>query len=314
MIRLAFAFLLSLCVSAQAQLSGGVGGFPGPGTPAASSYVGPGDVFSTGVFGAYSCSEAYNAAGANTSTLACDLVDSTAPTTIICTLRFTSTGHVDLTAYCPGSVTPAATCAAATGGVCNISKAYDLSGNGRHVVQTTAANQPTLTFSSTPTGTLPAINCGTSATIFLASASNYTQAQPLTLSSVLIRTTGTTPGGAIGANANIYIGSAGANLAVASSNNGTLLTAAATDNQWYTLQGLLNGTGTSSAINVNGSDSTGSSGSTTGFSNNAIRVCRASGVQLFGLVAEAIIYASSSTSTDRNALSANARSAGRYNF
>ena len=37
MLRLAFAFLLALCVSAQAQLSGGVGGFPGPGTPHTSA-------------------------------------------------------------------------------------------------------------------------------------------------------------------------------------------------------------------------------------------------------------------------------------
>lgn len=37
MIRLAFAFLLSLCVSAQAQLNGGGTGFPGPGMPAASA-------------------------------------------------------------------------------------------------------------------------------------------------------------------------------------------------------------------------------------------------------------------------------------
>ena len=37
MIRLALAFLLALCVSAQAQLSGGAGGFPGPGTPHTSA-------------------------------------------------------------------------------------------------------------------------------------------------------------------------------------------------------------------------------------------------------------------------------------
>lgn len=37
MLRLAFAFLLSFCVSAQAQLNGGGTGFPGPGMPAATA-------------------------------------------------------------------------------------------------------------------------------------------------------------------------------------------------------------------------------------------------------------------------------------
>lgn len=47
MIRLAFAFLLSLCVSAQAQLSGGVGGFPGPGTVHSISGCTPGSEATT---------------------------------------------------------------------------------------------------------------------------------------------------------------------------------------------------------------------------------------------------------------------------
>jgi hypothetical protein len=299
--------------SAQGFNGGGFNVGLGP-FASSSGYTGPGDVFSTSPLAAYSCSEAYNAAGANTSTSACDLVDSAAPTVVICTLRFTSTGNVDLTAYCPGSVTPAAKCAAATGGVCNISKAYDLTGGGNPAIQVTAVNQPTLTFSSTPLGTLPAINCGTGSSISLQTSGTFTQAQPLAMSAVLIRTTGTALGGAIGSAAvnQAFIGS-GAGASLAAVDGGSPLTAAATDNSWYSLGGLINGNSLTSAINVNGADTAGNAG-VNGISAAGIRLCRAETAQFEGLIAEAMIWATTTTSTNRNAISANQHSAGRYNF
>lgn len=280
---------------------------------AAPSYTGPGDVFNTSPVAAYSCSEAYNAAGASTAVSACDLVDSAAPTVTICTLRFTSTGKVDLTAYCPGSVTPAAKCAAATGGVCNISKAYNLISPGTlDAVQTTAINQPTLAFSSTPLGTLPAINCGNGTpTILLQTSAGVTQAQPFTLAAVVNRT-GTGPGGAIGGplTPNLFLGSqTGANLADMDAGND--LTMTMTDNAWHTLIGLANGA-SNGAINVDGTDLTGNTGVNT-FSSSAIRLCRAT-IQWGGLLAEAQFWGAITTSTNRNAISANAHSSGRYNF
>jgi hypothetical protein len=276
------------------------------------SYTGPGDTFTTSPYAAYSCSEAFTAAYATALGNACDLVDSSAPTVVICTLKFAATGKVDLTAYCPGSVTPAAKCAAATGAVCNISQAYDQTGNGRHVVQATSISQPPLAFSSTPLGTLPAINCGNGATsIFLAMAATTTQAQPLTMSLVMNRATGTAAGGAIGNTSGAIFMGGGAGASLAQVNAGTALTSAVTDNTWFSMSGLFSGA--SSAININGSDSIGNAGAAS-FAGGNIRVCRAAATQQSGLIAEAIIWSASSTSTDRGNLHTNAHSAGRYNF
>jgi hypothetical protein len=313
---LAFAiYAFALFAPAQAQIALP---FPGPGAAStAAAYVGPGDVFSTSVTVAYSCSEAYNAAGANTSTSACDLVDSAAPTTVICTLRFTSTGKVDLTAYCPGSVTPAAKCAAATGGVCNISKAYNLANTGTlDAVQTAAASQPTLAFSSTPLGTLPAINCGPGGgtALFLSPTGTITQSQPFTISGVYMRNSGTGEGmflgGPLGSNFGGIGAGGGANLAEV--DGGNKPTVAATDSAWHALIGFINGAST--AANVDGTDTSPLSGGIVNLSAVNIRVCRANGFSLGGLLAEAQWYNTSSTSTNRNAISANAHSAGRYNF
>src|SRR5450631_3562536 len=76
-----------------------------------SSYIGPGNIAFNGssanVKAFWSCSRVVDVAHASTSTSLCDLVDNAAPTVVICTLRGTTSGFVDLTAYCPGSVTPA---------------------------------------------------------------------------------------------------------------------------------------------------------------------------------------------------------------
>lgn len=283
------------------------------GTP----YVGPGDTFSTSVVGAYSCAEAYNAAYATALGNACDLVDSAAPTTVICTLKFLATGKVDLaSASCTGSVTPATKCAAATGGVCNISKVYDQSGFGRDMTQVTAANQPTITFSSTPTGTLPAIFCGTAASnISVTTTATVTVAQPFTMFAVMIRTSDFTSGsGAIG-------GIAASGIQGLSSGNGTNLvamvapngnSAAATDSVWHAVSGVANNL--SGAINVDGTDTTAVNTGTNSFSAAAFRLCRGNGAQYPGRIAEAIFYGATTTSTDRGNLSTNAHSSGRYNF
>jgi hypothetical protein len=94
---------------------------------------------------------------------------------------------------------------------------------------------------------------------------------------------------------------------------GTALTASgATDNTWYSLQGLFNNA--SSAINVNGSDATGSANAGA-FSAVAFRLCRAGSTQLNGKIAEAGMWAATSNATDRGNLSTNQHSAANgYNF
>ena len=103
------------------------------------TYQGPGDVVS-GAVTFYSCARVLNASLASTSTNLCDLVSSSAPTVVLCTLRAAATGFADLSAYCPGALTPAATCAAATGGTCNISKAYNQVAPGTNDVVTAQAD------------------------------------------------------------------------------------------------------------------------------------------------------------------------------
>lgn len=279
---------------------------------AGASYQGPLDVFTASPYAAYSCARALSASVASTTGNLCDLVDSAAPTTVICTLKALTTGKVDLAGtYCTGGLTPSAKCAAATGGVCNISKAYDQTGNGRDASQATAASQPTLLFSSSPTGTLPVMNCNAGGSRILATAS-VTAAQPLTLSGVLYHVAVASNGNAFGADfAAVFLTVNGSN-AIAS--GGTSLTSAVSDATWYAVQGLLNGNGTSSAVNVNGSDTTGAAG-TTGFSANTVRLCRANSAQHGGYIAEALIWAAASNSADRGNIATNQRSSTNgYNF
>jgi len=232
----------------------------------ASTYQGPGDVVSgASIWG--SCARAYNAAYANGTNSLCDLVDSAAPSTPICTLRVLTTGFVDLSAYCSGSVTPAAKCAAATGGVCQVSKVYDQSGNANHFIEATGADQPTLTFNAASTG-LPAITCSGSPRI-LASTSTFTQAQPFTFAAVSDRTavSGTTQ--YMGAFANSLGHTSVANTGQI--NAGSNITFSQNDNALNGVIATFNGA--SGAYNINGSDVTSQNFGAGTLSGNSIRWC-----------------------------------------
>lgn len=315
MLRVIVALLAGLLLCAQTPM---VPGFP-PGTfqnraaidaAPAATYQGPGDVVS-GWTAWGSCARAYNSATA-AGTNMCDLVDSSAPTTVICTLKTLSTGFVDLaSASCTGSVTPATKCAAATGGVCNISKVYDQSGNANDWTQTTAANQPTLTFAAL--NGLPAITTPGGANVRLETATK-TIAQPFTFTGVYNRTSGIAQGGVIGGDAGVTICAGAGNAAnVSFLTAGTSVTAAATDAAYHAINHMANGA--SSALNVDGSDTSGVNVGAGAFSGNTIRIGRCAGVTLVGRIMEAGIYPNSTTSTQRNDLSANQHSsADGYNF
>jgi hypothetical protein len=273
--------------------------------PAVVTYQGPGDVYSSGALGAYSCSEAYNAAYATSLGSACDVVD-TATGLVTCTYHFQSNGMVNPT-ECN---TTGKSCFTA----CRVAKAYNQVTPGTlDVVQATLASMPGLTFSSTPTGTLPAIDCTIGTNPLLATSATVTQAVPLSGFSVFIRSSGTSIGGALGGNTTIILPGSGAGANLALVLNGGSLTAAATDAAWHAVGGLTNGTGTSSAINVDGADTTGATG-LGGFSSNNIRLCRAAADPQSGLIAEAVIWSTATSPTNRNSLNTNAHSAGRYNF
>jgi hypothetical protein len=321
LIALGAATVVSLAAPAQAQWgcrSFGQQGGTGCNSVIATappSYTGPGDVSVNGStnnwYAWYSCARVYKASLASTSTSLCDLVDSAAPTVVICTLRGTTSGLVDLTAYCPGSVTPAVKCAAATGGVCNISQAYDQTGNSRPVINAAAASQPFLTFSAI--NGLPAMQC-TAATCFLSSAGTVTQAQPITESAVYIQPAqNSSEMGLIGPS-NIFAeisGGPNSQPNTAEINGQTSAFVTATINNWHALNGLLNGTGNNCALNVDGTDTASLNCGTNGFSASNIRLFRANGQQSAVSITEAGLLAVTSSPTDRGNIRLNQK--GVYN-
>jgi Concanavalin A-like lectin/glucanases superfamily len=245
-------FLIAWCQIAVAQsniIGGGV--FGDAKKIGVATFQGPGDVAS-GALAWGSCARVYDAALASTSTSLCDLVSSSAPTVVLCTLRGSSTGFVDLSAYCAGSLTPAATCAAATGAVCNVSKVYDQTGNSNHFTNVTAASQPVLTFSAL--NSLPGMTGTNGASTAITTTTSISATQPYTLIAVAKRPNNT--GGAAG-----VFGQNGSGLVdlgyTASVNTATFTnqtnsaTGTASDNAFHDLIGVSAAGGTT--LNVDGS-------------------------------------------------------------
>jgi hypothetical protein len=227
-------------------------GVGGGGSGGGGGYTGPGDIAS-GAGGFWSCARSYNAAYGTGNF--CDLVAVTggAP---VCTLKGGTSGFVDLTAYCPGSVTPAAACAAASGGSCLVTKAYDQSGNGLHATQATLGAMPSLLFGAL--NGLPCMNMNSVSAKQQLVTSSITQAQPWTISSVSERTSGTTGNeAALVDTANSYGAYTGSNAAA---NTGALYagsfpTFTVTDGAFHAMQSLFNTT--SSAALVDSTANTG---------------------------------------------------------
>lgn len=270
-----------------------------------AKYVGPGDVLDS-AYAWYSPARAYSAAFAASRAPIMDLQDQAGANPIA--INILPSGFVDLSAILSWVSRFGVT-------TIKVARLYDQTGNGRDVVQATLATMPGLTLNSTPKGTLPAVDFNVGTNPVLATTATYTQVQPLTMSAVYIRTTGTALGGVVGGNADICIGAgSGANVAIATS-TGAGFTAVASDNTWHAINALLNGTGTSSAINIDGAETTGSSGSTSGLVGHNIRVGRAAASALAGRVSEAGIWPVITDPAARAALSANQHSVSNgYNF
>jgi hypothetical protein len=304
------AVLLGAIAPARAQMLLTGAGKPTP--AAAASYQGPGDIVSGAQFyGA--CSRVYNLSGASTVTSLCDLVDSAAPTVVICTLRGTTSGLVDLSAYCAGSVTPSAKCTAATGGTCNVSKVYDQVG-GNHWTNATAASQPKLTFSAL--NGLPGLT-GTAAsgTFLQAPALAANISNLFTLVSVHKKTGAAASESALGVSgSNALVGSgASANTVGLFGNTGTGFTATATDGVFHSAIGVVNNT--SSVLNVDSTETTGTTDNAAIASGNNSRILRGNGCcSMDGTVMEVILYASTMSPANRSALNSNVHGTNGYNF
>jgi hypothetical protein len=272
-----------------------------------STYVGPGNITFNGsaanVKEFWSCARVVNNAKAIATVPMCDLVQApsgASPGAGVGTLRASITGIVDLSsAYFPGGVTPAAACAAITGG-CNVSKAYGQIGGVGDAVQATNSSQPLLVFSGL--NGLPVMNCA-GATCILSTSGSFTLAQPFVMSAVYIRNptstaTGQIVGGGTSTTALISSALSTANRFGCSPTGGGQ-TAAATDVVWHGGISLFNGT-TTSILNVDGANTAGATCGTAGFSAEPIRLFRGAGGanQIDGSMAEAMIVGSTASSAD----------------
>ena len=174
----AFAALVSLSpMHVKGQVTQTGAGKPNPGGGGAT-FVGVGDVTGWTATTPYvSCAYVFKASQASTATNLCDLNDVSSGGAI-CTLRGTTSGKVDLSAYCPGSVTPMTACGNASGGVCGVSKMYDGATSGDPYVQATPSQYPILTFSAV--NSLPCPTWNNMTTNVLLSTLMYNTTQPQT--------------------------------------------------------------------------------------------------------------------------------------
>ena len=257
------------------------------------------------------CVRVYNAAYANGTNSLCDLVDSAAPTTAICTLRVKTNGLVDLT-----GVTPATKCSAATGGVCNVSKIYDQAGSTGGFIQTTAGNQAKLSFNAL--NSLPGIACTSAAATSLSTSGSVTLPQPFSISTVAERNANfTTQGTWLGAlTNNLLLGpSTSANnwfsLDPSGSSSGNV---AANDSVFHAAQGVYPTTGGTVTLSVDGVSHTGTAGS--GGVTTARRFCRQNGaLSPDGFVMEGGFWPIGFSGTQTTNLNANQHSlTNGYNF
>jgi hypothetical protein len=285
-------------------------GKTGAGAPA---FTGPGDVVSGAlVWG--SCARVYQASLASTSTSLCDLVAVTGGA-VVCTLRGSSAGFVDLAAsYCAGT-TPSA-CAAASGGSCKVTKVYDQTTNGHHFTQATLANMPGLAF-STLNG-LPGMTFTSAASTFMNTAS-FSNAIPVSAAFVAQRSANPTTrqdlmtdGGfafylAYDAAANAMY----ANNSLAIATGGT---PAPTDSAFHALQYIINGA--SSWLYADGvTSATQNAGTNNGFATGLYLSSQGGFITyLDGAIMEAGVWATSFSAGNSSGINSNQHGTSGYNF
>lgn len=289
--------LFCLAREPRAQLSmtgAGAGGF-GVG---AASYSGPGDITS-GAIAFYSCGRAYNAAYAAALNAACDVVD-TATGLVTGTFNFLSTGFVS-----PNQLSGVGQ---ACHTACSVTKMYDQTGNGNHVVQATLANMPALTFSAQ--NGLPCAAGTNNAATRLVTAGNISQSAPYSYTAVAERSGSFTTvqrimrNGLINAASLNYTGSANT-VAV---NNGTNVQLTVSDSAPHAFLVVSSATAPLFAVDSSANTSTSTNGTTALLSTQAVMGnSNGTGGILAGFVCEAGIWPSDLNSSYQ-AMLANMRS------
>jgi hypothetical protein len=277
---------------------------------AGGAYVGPGDV--VGGASVWYGLRAYNAAYAAATGNIADLVAVTGGGAV-CTLKAATDGTADLVGtYCSATTVPLA-CAAASGGSCKISKLYDQTGGGKDASQGTLATMPALVF-----GPVTGLAANRPAMVFANAQFLVTSVapvivQPLTMSSVAIRTSGTTDVGMMasdnGNEPEMILQAA----TVATVFAGAVVSSSQTNNAWHSFHGVFNSASTASLVNVDGvSGSPGNAGSGNFTAAHQLRIGRdsfaASGSWWVGNINEAGIWASALSGANMTSLSSNQHS------
>lgn len=239
-----------------------------------SSYQGPKDIVGSDAVRWGSLARVYSAAKASTATSLADLVAVTGGAAV-CTLRGSSSGYVDLTAYCTGGTqTPAAACAAASGGSCVTCKIYDQTPNNDPWTNTFGSGQCLpVTFSAL--NGLPGVTT-VNATTSLLVTSNITQAQPFTFSAVCNHTANdvaaTTMVGSSDSTSSLSWISGGGSAFIQAGSN---VAQTATITTFHALQGVINNA--SSVIAIDGTETSGTAGTGAFNGTQALRVMRGGG-------------------------------------
>jgi hypothetical protein len=257
---------------------------------AAASYTGPGDVVS-GASVWYGL-RGYTAAYSTGSNPAVDLVDQAGANTT--TINILSDGTLDVASIATWVSANSVT-------TIKVTKLYDQVGT-KHASQATLATMPELVLGPVTglTSTRPAMVFANAQALVTATAPNV--AQPLTFSSVSIRTSGTIDVGMMAGDTGndaemIYRGSNVAGVFA----GGSVATQSQTDNSWHSFHGVFNGA--SSLLNVDGSSGSTASAGTNGLPDaHQLRIGRdsfqPSGSWLTGRINEAGVWPSALSGTN----------------
>jgi hypothetical protein len=242
------ALALCLLLLIPAKVESGSMTLLGVGGPAASTYIGPGDLTSGALW--WGGLRGYTAAYSTGSNPAIDLVDQAGANTI--TINIKSNGTLDVTSI-------NAWVTAHSVSTIKVTKIYDQSGGSAgNAIQATLANMPILILNPTglPAGKAAMQFSTANSTIISATTGISANNQPFTISTVANRTTTqtTTRGGVVAlAAGGIRFGyELNANTFYQFANTSLNDIGVSSNNAWFALQAVFNGA--SSLVNVNGSN------------------------------------------------------------
>jgi hypothetical protein len=233
---------------------------------------------------------AYNAAQAAATANVADLVSQGAGLAV-CTLKLATSGDLDMVGTYCGGLTVAAACAAAAGGSCKITKWYDQSGGG-HDMTRAFATAPL--FVVVTTGSyLAAVQFGAGLQFNNAA---MTTAQPHSVvAAIKFPSHGAVQGIVTGSNYEFSISTAP--VLRVKANTASVSTLTLSDNTWYAVMGIFQGTSNQSQAHVNTSITTGLNSGTNTMPAAIIIGSSSFSEHFLGLIAEVGVWPSNISGT-----------------